>query len=46
MSEQIIISAKNLGGVAMPGFCPRCFWIQMHSDGISLPDLSRHLQLD
>jgi len=34
MSEQIIISAKNLGGVAMPGFCPRCFWIQMHSDGI------------
>ncbi|MGO8818727.1 MAG: PD-(D/E)XK nuclease family protein [Terriglobia bacterium] len=34
MSEPITISAKNLGGVAMPGFCPRCFWIQMHADGI------------
>ena len=34
MSEPIIISAKNLGAVAMPGFCPRCFWIQMHSDGL------------
>ena len=34
MSEPIIISAKNLGGVALPGFCPRCFWIQMHADGI------------
>jgi len=33
MSEPIIISAKNLGAVAMPGFCPRCFWIQMHSEG-------------
>ncbi len=34
MSEPITISAKNLGGVAMPGFCPRCFWIQMHAKGI------------
>ena len=34
MSEPIAISAKNLGGVAMPGFCPRCFWIQMHAEGI------------
>jgi len=34
MSEPITISAKNLGGVAMPGFCPRCFWIQMHAEGI------------
>ena len=34
MSEPITISAKNLGGVAMPGFCPRCFWIQMHGEGI------------
>jgi len=33
MSEPIIISAKNLGAVAMPGFCPRCFWIQMHAHG-------------
>jgi hypothetical protein len=34
MSEPITISAKDLGGVAMPGFCPRCFWIQMHAEGI------------
>ena len=34
MSEPITISAKNLGGVAMPGFCPRCFWIQVHAAGI------------
>jgi hypothetical protein len=34
MTEPIVISAKNLGAVAMPGFCPRCFWLQMHSDGI------------
>jgi len=31
MSEPIIISAKNLGALAMPGYCPRCFWIQMHA---------------
>jgi len=34
MSEPIIISAKNLGAVAMPGFCPRCFWLTMHADGV------------
>lgn len=34
MSEPIAISAKNLGGMAMPGFCPRCFWIQMHAKGL------------
>jgi CRISPR/Cas system-associated exonuclease Cas4 (RecB family) len=27
---QIKISAKNLGALALPGFCPRCFWISMH----------------
>ena len=32
--EPIIISAKNLGGVAMPSFCPRCFWIQRHAEGL------------
>jgi hypothetical protein len=32
MSEPITISAKNLGGVAMPDFCPRCFWIKMHTE--------------
>ena len=34
MADPLIISAKNLGGVAMPGFCERCFWIQMHAEGI------------
>jgi hypothetical protein len=34
MPETITISAKNLGAVAMPEFCPRCFWIQMHAEGI------------
>lgn len=29
--EQIRISAKVLGQVAMPEFCPQCFWIKLHS---------------
>jgi len=29
MREQIRISAKNLGAVALPDFCPRCFWIKL-----------------
>jgi len=29
MSHQIRISAKNLGEVALPGFCPRCFWVKL-----------------
>ena len=29
MSEQIRISAKNLGELALPGFCPRCFWLKI-----------------
>jgi len=28
MNNQITISAKNLGSLAMPDFCPRCFWIK------------------
>lgn len=28
--DQIKISAKNLGALALPDFCPRCFWIKMH----------------
>lgn len=28
------ISAKTLGGLAMPDFCPRCFWIQMRVKGL------------
>jgi len=27
---QIKVSAKDLGSLAMPDFCPRCFWIRMH----------------
>ena len=27
MNNQIRISAKNLGSVALPDFCPRCHWI-------------------
>ncbi len=29
MNEQIRISAKKLGELAMPNFCPRCFWIKL-----------------
>jgi hypothetical protein len=29
--DPIRISAKDLGALAMPGFCPRCFWITRHA---------------
>ncbi len=29
MIEQLRISAKNLGEVALSSFCPRCFWIKI-----------------
>ena len=29
MGDQVRISAKALGDVAMPGFCPRCFWLKL-----------------
>jgi hypothetical protein len=29
MDNQIRISAKNLGELALPTFCPRCFWLKM-----------------
>jgi hypothetical protein len=29
MTTQIRISAKNLGELAMPSFCPRCFWLKL-----------------
>lgn len=29
MSQQIRISVTNLGRVALPGFCERCFWVQL-----------------
>ena len=28
MAPHLRISAKNLGSLALPGFCPRCFWIK------------------
>ena len=30
--ENFKISAKNLGAVNMPDFCPRCFWIKVKSN--------------
>lgn len=30
MTAQVRISAKTLAAVALPQFCPRCFWVQMH----------------
>jgi hypothetical protein len=34
MPASFRISAKSLGAVALPSFCPRCFWIQMHAEGL------------
>jgi len=34
MPQTLTISAKTLGAVALPGFCPRCFWIQRHAEGL------------
>ncbi len=35
MTEPIRISAKDLGALAMPEFCARCFWIQRRApDGL------------
>jgi hypothetical protein len=31
MLSPLRISAKGLGSLALPSFCPRCFWIQMHA---------------
>lgn len=36
MVRQIQISAKNLGELALPDFCPRCFWLKRHPD-VRLP---------
>lgn len=32
-SEQIRISGKDLGAVALANFCPRCFWIKLRCRG-------------
>ena len=29
--EQVRISAKNLGAMALPDFCPRCFCLKPHA---------------
>ncbi|UCB52048.1 MAG: PD-(D/E)XK nuclease family protein [Candidatus Zixiibacteriota bacterium] len=31
--SQVRISAKDLGVLALPNFCPRCFWIRMRCAG-------------
>ncbi len=31
MRDQIRISAKKLGEVALPDFCPRCFWVKLRA---------------
>jgi len=31
--DPLTISAKTLGELAMPGFCPRCFWLRLHTRG-------------
>ena len=36
MASPFRISAKNLGVLALPSFCPRCFWIHTHC-GNKLP---------
>jgi len=28
---ELRISAKTLGELAVPGFCPRCFWLKLHA---------------
>jgi hypothetical protein len=30
VGDLLQISGKNLGAVALPGFCARCFWIKLH----------------
>jgi len=31
MSSSLRISAKTLGELALPDFCPRCFWLKLHA---------------
>jgi hypothetical protein len=33
MENEFAISAKDLGALAMPNFCPRCFWLKVHTRG-------------
>jgi len=33
---QFRISAKTLGELALPDFCPRCFWLKLHAKHLPL----------
>ena len=33
MPDKLLIAAKNLGALAMPKACERCFWVKTHFDG-------------
>jgi len=33
MKETVRISGKDLGAIALADFCPRCFWVKLHSKG-------------
>jgi PD-(D/E)XK nuclease superfamily len=32
LDQPVTISAKTLGQLALPGYCPRCFWLAMKAD--------------
>lgn len=32
MDDEIVISGKDLGALALKTFCPRCFWLKMRCD--------------
>jgi CRISPR/Cas system-associated exonuclease Cas4 (RecB family) len=32
LPDPLRISAKNLGDLAVPGYCPRCFWVKLHAE--------------
>lgn len=34
MYDGLVIAAKQIGSVNMPNFCPRCFWLKLHTKGI------------
>jgi len=34
LEQPAIISAKTLGQLALPGFCPRCFWLAMNAESL------------
>ena len=34
MEQPAVISAKTLGQLAMPGYCPRCFWLAKNAEAL------------